>query len=386
MCLGIAVIPIGLIDIIQGFHSESVFLIGIIFIITYTVSFVVAYFITKPIEKLTKNIDKISKGKLDVTLENSEIYEINTLTESLDLVIASLKLAIHKADVNKDGSSENTVKAKESYEKKLQDLLNSINGWAWETDDNGSFTFVSKNVSKLLDYKAEELIGNSFYNYITSEDVKKVKKAFIHARKEKKSIFKIENRNIRKSGEKICVITNGVPFYDKDGYIHGFRGINTDISKEKEAEARIMELNDELSDLKIDLTKLLNECENKKTFAFPIKNYKKNIDEKWSEHDCVFIFDENANILDCNNQMYKKLGYTKSELLNLNMADIDALESKKEILERIKKVKKDGAVVLKTIHKRKDGSTLFVDENLQYLKKKNEFKGIVHEDYSLKKI
>ena len=103
MCLGMAVIPIGLIGIIQGFRSESVFLIGIIFIITYTVSFVVAYFITKPIEKLTKNIDKISKGKLDVTLENSEIYEINNLTVSLDRVMASLKLAIRKVGVKKDG-------------------------------------------------------------------------------------------------------------------------------------------------------------------------------------------------------------------------------------------------------------------------------------------
>ena len=387
MCLGIALIPIGIMGIIQGFRFESVFLIPIIFIVTYVVSFVVAYFISKPIEKLTKNIDKISKGLLHVTLENSEIYEINILTESLDRVMASLKLAIHKVGVKKDRLFEDAVKIKESYEKKQQDLLNSINGWAWETDDKASFTFVSTNVSKLLEYKDEELIGNSYYNYITSEDVKKVKKAFRQAKKEKKPIFKIENWNIGKSGEKICVLTNCVPFYDKDGCFIGFRGVNTDISKEKESEARVKKLKNELSYLKIDLTKLLNECENKKTLAFPIKNYKKNIDETWSEHeyDSVFIFDEKANILDCNNHMYKKLGYTKSELLNLNMADIDVLESKKEILEKIKKVKKDGVVILKTIHKRKDGSTILVDENLQYLKKKNEFKGIVHEDYSLKK-
>lgn len=145
---------------------------------------------------------------------------------------------------------------------------------------------------------------------------------------------------------------------------------------------------EEFEGFKIGLTKLSKKRKNKKTILFPNKTYKKIKDEKWSERefDSVFIFDENANILDCNNQMYKKLGYTKSELKNLNMSDIDALESKKDILEKIKKVKKDGVLTFKTIHKRKDGSKLLVDENLQYLKEKNEFKGIAREDCFLKKI
>ena len=83
--------------------------------------------------------------------------------------------------------------------------------------------------------------------------------------------------------------------------------------------------------------------------------------------------------------MYKKLGYTKGELLSLNMSDFDALESKKEILEKIDKLKEVGSLSFKTIHKRKDGSAVLVNENLQYDQNKNEFKAIVREDYSSKK-
>lgn len=113
----------------------------------------------------------------------------------------------------------------------------------------------------------------------------------------------------------------------------------------------------------------------------------KQIDEKWSEHefDSVIICDEKANILDCNKNMYERLGYTKSEILSLNMADIDALESTKEIINKIKKAKEIGSITFKTIHKRKDGSAILVLENLQYLKDKKQFKSIVREDYSLKK-
>ncbi len=55
----------------------SLFL-GLILLITLTVAFFVSYFISMPLVKLTKNIDEISKGNLDVELEKSEIYEINT--------------------------------------------------------------------------------------------------------------------------------------------------------------------------------------------------------------------------------------------------------------------------------------------------------------------
>jgi PAS domain S-box-containing protein len=129
-------------------------------------------------------------------------------------------------------------------------------------------------------------------------------------------------------------------------------------------------------------TYLLTNLENKSSNQFDMPS-----DERWSEHkfDSVFIFDENANILDCNKNMYKRLGYSKSEILSLNMSDFDVLESKQEILNKIKKAKKIGVLSIKTIHKRKDGSAFLVSENLQYLKNKNEFKCIVREDFPPKK-
>ena len=139
----------------------------------------------------------------------------------------------------------------------------------------------------------------------------------------------------------------------------------------------------------MEMTGLLNERDTKKIKKIdkhqkPISNNK---DVIWTEHefDSVFILDENANILDCNENMFKRLGYTKSEILNLNMADFDALESKDDIINKINKAKKEGSISFKSIHKRKDGSALLVFENLQYLKDENKFKCIVREDYSVKK-
>lgn len=386
MCLVVSTIPIGIIGGIEGLQYSSL-LIAIILGVTFVVSFSISTFITRPLERLTKNIDQISKGKLDVNLENSEIYEVNNLTDSLNRVMASLKLAIHKVGVKKGEIFEEAVKAKEITEQKHEDLLDSIPGWAWETDAKGVYTFCSRNVSKSLGYKPKEMIGKSVFDFMIPEDVKKTKPIFNEASKNKKPIRNLENWNVKKNGEKVCVITNGVPFFDEVGNLLGYRGVDTNITREKIAENKINLLNKELADIKMEITELLNEREKGKSKELEaIGISRKKLDEKWSEHefDSVFLFDENANILDCNENMVKRLGYSKSEMLSLNMADFDALETKQDLIEKINKAKDNGVYSFKTIHKRKDGSAVLVHENLQYLKNKNTFKCIVREDYSLK--
>jgi len=125
MCLVISLIPIAMIIGLQGLEIVTLFL-GLILFITLIVAFVISYFISRPLVKLTKNIDEISKGNLEVELEKSEIYEINNLTNSLDRVMASLKLAINKVGVRKEEIFQDAVKAKEEAEAKYEILLKKI--------------------------------------------------------------------------------------------------------------------------------------------------------------------------------------------------------------------------------------------------------------------
>lgn len=386
MFLTVSVIPIGIIGGIQGFQSASLMLIGLIVVVTFAVSLIMAYLLTRPLERLTGKIDAISKGKLDVKLENSEIYEINKLTASLDRVMASLKLAVHKVGLKK-GEIEETVKEKTSAVEKYRDLLDNITGWAWEVNEKMVFTFCSNNVSEVLGYTSEEMIGKNLFDFMPPEEAKKAKAAFSQVCDQKASVKNLETWNFRKDGDKACMVMSGVPFFDDEGMLIGYRGIDIDITEQKRSEEKVQGLETELTDLRNQITDLLNEPRNntiKKKGKRKLKKTvpSKNLEEKWSEHEfnSVFIFDENANILDCNENMYKKLGYTKGEMLSLNVADFDALESKEDILDKINNVKKDGSLSFKTIHKRKDGSAVLVYENVLYLKDKNMFKCIVRQD------
>lgn len=390
MFLAVSLIPIGIIGGIQGFQYTSLLLIALVLAVTFVISLFISYFIARPIEKLTESIEAISKGKLEEDLEKSEIYEVNNLTESLNRVMASLKLAIHKVGVKKGEIFEETVREKEVAVCKYQDLMDSLIGWAWEIDKDGMYTFCSKNVSNILGYEPDELIGKSFFYFMPTKDAKNFKQVFAEASKKGKEIKQFENCNMCKDGKKVFLVTNAVPFFNESGELLGYRGVDTNITKSKQSEGEIEVLNTEVSDLRNQLNNLLNEKKkrkwkktSKKTVVPPEK-----LKDKWTEQefDATFLFDEHANLLDCNENMYKQLGYTKGEMLSLNIADFDALESKKDIISKIEEVRKLGNICFKTIHKRKDGSAILVKEYMECLYEKNMFRCIVRAEHTGQKL
>lgn len=377
MCLAISMIPVAIIGGFQGFQIATAFL-GIIIVVTFFVSLFISYFITLPLEKLTKNIDEISKGNLDIKMEKSEIFEINKLIESLNRVMTSLKLAIHKVGVKKGEIFEETMKAKGEVEEKYETLLKSIDDWIWETDEKGVCNSCSANITNILGYKPNEIIGKNIFEFLAPEESKKVKNIFNETvRKKQHKTSKFETQLVHKDGHNVCVLTSFATVFSGSGDFCGFIGMGKDMTESNIAKEKNEDLNKKLVDVKERMRDILNEREKFKDNSSWEKTRDKLTEEKF---DGMFIFDENANIIDCNKNMCKILGYKKDEMLLLNLADFDCLETQENIKDKINKIKKQGKINLKTIHKKKNGSSIFVSENIQYLKDKNMFKCNVKED------
>lgn len=82
----------------------SMLIIGVILIlILYSA-------ITKPIKKITNTIEEISKGNFDVSLEKSNIVEINSLIESLNRIMTSMKRAVKRLDIKKEDTNKRLIK------------------------------------------------------------------------------------------------------------------------------------------------------------------------------------------------------------------------------------------------------------------------------------
>jgi methyl-accepting chemotaxis protein len=99
----------------------------IIVLITIIISFFVTLFISRlistPLQFITKQIDEISRGNLDIDLKKeSKIKEILFLSESLIRILASLKLAV----LRKESAEEKTIIEKKRFEELQEQNINLV--------------------------------------------------------------------------------------------------------------------------------------------------------------------------------------------------------------------------------------------------------------------
>ena len=84
--------------------------------------------------------------------------------------------------------------------------------------------------------------------------------------------------------------------------------------------------------------------------------------------DAFFVHDfNNGRIVDANESACKHLGYTRDELLELNVSDIEVSYTPEAIVEICGRVETDGPVIVEGIHRRKGGSTFPVEISLGML-------------------
>lgn len=147
-----------------------------------------------------------------------------------------------------DGILENIAERKLSEEElrkseeRFRDLVLSTSDWVWEVDTQGRYTYCSEQVAIVLGYTAEEILGKTPFDFMPAEEGTRIRKVFKNITENLAPIVELENWNIRKDNRKICLLTSGVPMFDKTGDFIGYRGLDRNITNRKEAEAEKQKL------------------------------------------------------------------------------------------------------------------------------------------------
>ena len=85
--------------------------------------------------------------------------------------------------------------------------------------------------------------------------------------------------------------------------------------------------------------------------------------------DGFCIVGKNQRFIDANNAFCKMLGYTKEEILNLTVSDIDFYESSEDVKKRLDRIKKNGHDFFETKHINKDGKIFDMEVSISCLNK-----------------
>jgi PAS domain S-box-containing protein len=129
-------------------------------------------------------------------------------------------------------AEEELRKSKEQF----QVLVESSSDWIWEVDRNGVYTYASPKVEDILGYKPEEVIGKTPFDLMPPEEAKRIAATFKGLIGRREPIVAIENVNLHKDGRRVVLETSGVPILDASGNVHGYRGVDRDITLRKKTE------------------------------------------------------------------------------------------------------------------------------------------------------
>lgn len=132
-------------------------------------------------------------------------------------------------------------KALRESRKRFRDLVERINDWVWEVDRNGVYTYASPRVRELLGYEPEEVIGRTPFDLMPEFEAQRVRAVFGELKEKRQSFTALENTNQHKDGHQVVLETSGVPFFDEEGNLLGYRGVDRDITERKQAEEALLE-------------------------------------------------------------------------------------------------------------------------------------------------
>jgi len=83
--------------------------------------------------------------------------------------------------------------------------------------------------------------------------------------------------------------------------------------------------------------------------------------------DGVWLVDLEGRFLEVNDAACRMLGYERSELLTMQIAGVEALQSTEDIQARIDQIIRDGSGLFETSHRRKNGDVITVEVSTTYL-------------------
>jgi diguanylate cyclase (GGDEF)-like protein/PAS domain S-box-containing protein len=229
---------------------------------------------------------------------------------------------------------------------------------------NGTITFVNQAYCRYFNHTSEQLIGQVFLPLISPEDQEKTIKNLANLNAENQ-IVAHEHRVIDPQGNIRWHQWTNRAILDSQGQIIEIQGVGRDITLLKQAEVEITELNRELE----------NRVK-QRTIELEIAN--QNLQEAKEKYQsilataldafCIVKTQEKPGyFVDMNQSFCQMIGYSREELLQMSIHDIEAEENPEDTLKHIKIIMTQGFDHFETRHRRKDKSIVDVEVSVNYI-------------------
>jgi PAS domain S-box-containing protein len=240
------------------------------------------------------------------------------------------QIAIFAHDITE---RKKTEKALRKSEEKFRLAMEVTNDALWDWNMTTNEVYRNPRHATMFGYESHELtaLQDEWETLIHPDDRQAVLRNLNEHIAGKRDSFEIEYRIRTKSGDYVWVLGRGkIVAYNDDGSPARMIGTNIDITERKKQYER-----DEI---------ILKTC----------------IDGFW-------LIDTQGRILEANDAYCRMSGYSRDELLTMNVHDVEAAEEPEETLEHIQRIKDKGFHRFESSQRRKDGTIMDLDISVNYL-------------------
>lgn len=162
------------------------------------------------------------------------------IKQNLIRLVPAIKAVLEKTEVARLRREAET--ALRTSEERFKQIAEIAGEFIWEVDASGLYTYVNKISEGILGYTSEEIVGKKhFYDFFVPEQAEFLKQGTMQAFAAKAGFKNFENSNVHKDGHTVILSTTGMPMLDNNGNLLGYRGVDTDITEQKNAEIALRE-------------------------------------------------------------------------------------------------------------------------------------------------
>ncbi|MDP2786300.1 MAG: PAS domain S-box protein [Sulfurimicrobium sp.] len=127
-------------------------------------------------------------------------------------------------------------------EERFHDIAEVSSDCIWEVDAEGRYTYISDGMMAMLGYAPEELLGKTPMALMPHGEAEQVDAAFTAYVARREPFRDLGNINRHKDGSLRHLLSNGMPIFDAQGALTGYRGVDRDVTQQKLAEEQLRKL------------------------------------------------------------------------------------------------------------------------------------------------
>jgi len=220
-------------------------------------------------------------------------------------------------------------------EAKYRLLVETSKEGIWSMDREHLTTYVNQAMADMLGYEPVEMLGRKVEEFFFAEDMGFHRERMQQRHAGQDEIY--ERRFQCRDGSVLWTQVSARVLKDAQGNFNGSFAMFTDITERKQAQAALAESEQRLR-LALETTS-----------------------------DGFWIVDTERRFREVNPAYCAMSGYTREEVLQMRIQDVDVLESAEDTQTRVEKIQQKGSDRFETKHRRKDGSFFDIEVSVNVL-------------------